>query len=223
MNNQNRSVLKEAARLLGASHAQADFAKELQSAYSLLQKISNPRSIYKICPVSQTENGIRLSGTEDVEIQSNDLKQLFAHSSRAVVLAVTLGAEVDAAIRKQMACDMHRATLLDACASAEVERVCDNLEQQLFAQLSQGEFLTRRFSPGYGDLDIKYSSVLVNAFHTQKEIGLSITQAGMLVPAKSVTAMLGISNRKEARHRQCSECAANADCIYKKRGERCGI
>lgn len=214
------SVFKEASRLLGVSRADPSFVNELQNAYGLLLSVANPKSVYKIIPIIQTENGIKL---EDIEIISFDTKKLFSSSERAIILAATLGADVDALIRRKMACDMHTAMLLDACASAEIERVCDDLEQKIFGKLNSNEFLTRRFSPGYGDLDIKYSSALVNALHTQKHVGLSVTNSDMLVPTKSVTAIIGISNTKQNRYRRCDECAVNNECIYKKRGERCGI
>lgn len=215
------SVLKEITRLLGAKDAPADFVREIGTAYNLLLTASKPRTIYKIVPVEQTKDGILLDGT--ISVISNDLQKLFAHCSQAILLAVTLGAEIDSLIRQKMASDMHCATILDACASAEVECVGDFLEQEIASKLESGKFLTRRFSPGYGDLDIKYSSDLVNALNTQKYIGLSLTAHSMLVPTKSVTAIIGVSSTKENRHRRCEECAANENCVYKKRGERCGI
>jgi len=217
---QNSSVIKEAARLLGAKNAPAEFVREIVSAYNVLLAVVKPRSIYKSVSVAQTADGVLLDNA--LAITSRDLQKLFAHSRRAVLLAVTLGAEADALIRQKMAYDMPLATLLDACASAEVERVCDVLEQQIAARLGSCEFLTRRFSPGYGDVDIKYSSELVNALNTQKQIGLSVTSQAMLVPSKSVTALLGVSDKRENRFRLCEECAANGNCIYQKRNERCG-
>jgi len=213
-------ILKEAARLLGAGSASAEFTSELADAYNLLLSVAKPKSRYKIVPVTQTETGIML---ESVSIDSLDIKKLFAHSSSAVLLACTLGAAVDTLIRQKMVSDMPLSTMLDACANADIERICDNIEQEVFATLPKGKFLTRRFSPGYGDLDLQYSSVIVNILDTHRQIGLSLTTHKMLVPNKSVTALIGISDKKENRFRRCDECAANEDCIYKKRGERCGL
>lgn len=214
------SALKEAARLLGASPASAEFMRELADAYNLLRSVAKPKSIYKIVPATETETGIML---ESVSIDSLDIKKLFSHSSSAVLLACTLGAAVDTLIRQKMVSDMPLATMLDACANADIERICDNIEQEIFATLPEDKFLTRRFSPGYGDLDLQHSSIIVNILNTHKQIGLSLTSHKMLVPSKSVTALIGISDKKEERFRRCDECAANEDCIYKKRGERCGL
>jgi len=218
--NHNQSVLKEAARLLGANSASGGFQHELSAAYNLLLSAAKPKSIYKIVPVTQTETGILL---DSVPVNSLDIKRLFSDSSSAVLLACTLGAGVDTLIRQKMVSDMPLATMLDACANADIERICDEIEQQVFATLPNGKFLTRRFSPGYGDLDLQYSSAIVNALDTHRQIGLSLTSHTMLVPSKSVTAIIGISDKKEERFRRCDECAANEDCIYKKRGERCGV
>lgn len=213
--------MKEALRLLGAN-AEADnrLLDDLERAYEQLLKVSKPRTVYKKAAVRQTENGVLLDSREFV---SKDLKKLLSNSSHAFIIAATLGAETDGLLRRKMIENMADAALLDACANAETERVCDTLEQQLSAEIGEGEYLTRRFSPGYGDVDLKYSSALVNILNTQNVIGLACTASKMLVPSKSVTAFIGISAIKEDRHRRCDECAANTDCVWKKRGERCGV
>lgn len=221
MNKIPPSVLKEALRLLGTdTEADSGLLDDLKRAYAQLLEVSKPRTVYKKTAVRQTENGVLLDGTEFV---SKDLKKLFSNSSHAFILAATLGAETDTFLRRKMIENMADAALLDACANAETERVCDTLEQQLSAEISGGEYLTKRFSPGYGDVDLEYSSVLVNILNAQKAIGLACTASKMLVPSKSVTAFIGISAIKEDRRRRCDECAANTDCVWKKRGERCGV
>lgn len=213
------SVIKEAVRLLGAQNDNT-FAAELEHAYKLLLAASKPRNIYHRVPAAQTKNGVMLGNTE---FASNDLKKLLTHSDTAFLLAVTLGAEIDALIRRLSVTDMTLATLTDVCANAETERVCDLLEKKLFEEIGPDKYLTRRFSPGYGDLPLKYSSVLVNVLNTQKHIGLSITSADMLTPVKSVTAIIGVSSERENRFRRCDECAADKNCVWQKRGERCGL
>lgn len=219
MTNLPPSVLKEALRLLGAK-AGSGIEADLEKAYSKMLAAAQPRTVYRLFPVRQTENGI-LAG--DTEFTGRDIKKLLANSDKAFLLAVTLGAGVDALLRTKMSCDMAEAALLDICANAETERVCDTLETELFDIIGNGKYLTRRFSPGYGDLPLKYSSVIVNALNTQKYIGLGTTSADMLVPVKSVTAIIGVSSVREMRGRLCWECAINNSCIWKKRGERCGL
>ena len=213
--------MKEALRLLGTdTEADSGLLDDLERAYAQLLEVSKPRTVYKKTAVRQTENGVLLDGTEFV---SKDLKKLFSNSSHAFILAATLGAETDTFLRRKMIENMADAALLDACANAETERVCDTLEQQLSAEIGENKYLTKRFSLGYGDVDLEYSSVLVNILNAQKAIGLACTASKMLVPSKSVTAFIGISAIKEDRRRRCDECAANTDCVWKKRGERCGV
>ena len=214
------SIYKEAARLLKADPADHTLYEELAKQYVLLQSVAEPKSTYKLVLVKQTDEGVLL---DDFEIKSNDLKKLFANSKSAFLLAVTLGTQTDALLRRKSAENMAQATLLDACASAEVERLCDILEQNLAAKIEPGKYFTQRFAPGYGDVRLKYMSKLVNVLNTQKVIGLSVSMSDMLVPTKSVVALLGISNIKEKRGTRCETCAANADCYWKKRGELCGV
>lgn len=214
------SVYREAVRLLKADSSDGALRDELAKQYELLQSVAEPKSIYKLVSVKQTEKGVLLDGSE---IESEDLKKLLANCETAFLLAVTLGAQTDALIRRKSMEDMAEATLLDACASADVERLCDVLEQQLADRIGPEKYMTRRFAPGYGDVELKYTSVLVNALNTQKQLGLTNSFSNMLVPAKSVVALIGISNTKEDRGIRCEDCAANADCYWKKRGELCGV
>ena len=155
MNKIPPSVLKEALRLLGAdTEADSRLHDDLERAYAQLLEVSKPRTVYKKTAVRQTENGVLLDSTEFV---SKDLKKLFSNSSHAFIIAATLGAETDTFLRRKMIENMADAALLDACANAETERVCDTLEQQLSAEIGENKYLTKRFSPGYGDVDLKYS------------------------------------------------------------------
>ena len=80
-----------------------------------------------------------------------------------------------------------------------------------------------RFSPGYGDLPLEVSDKLLDALNAKKEIGINMTKSFMLVPVKSVTAIIGISDRKESRGRNCSLCSISEVCKYRKGGVFCGI
>ncbi len=118
---------------------------------------------------------------------------------------------------------MADAVIMDACASTAVENVCDNFEFDLRERLRvEGLTLSDRFSPGYGDLPLQCQPALCAALNTVRRIGLTVTPNLILVPRKSVTAILGISDRPQPlRKRGCAVCSLFQTCPYRKEGVTC--
>ena len=158
--------------------------------------------------------------------------------TQAALLACTLGAVFDARLRAAQARDMAKAVLLDGCGSAWVEagcdavwlmdddtlpKPCDAAEGEVSARLP-GRFLTDRFSPGYGDLPLSLQPAICGALDTQRTLGLYVTDSCLLNPGKSVTAIVGVSDRPQmARVRGCRYCSMNQTCQLRKGGKSCGL
>ena len=118
---------------------------------------------------------------------------------------------------------MARALLTDACGNAWVEAGCDAAEQEIAARLP-GAFLTDRFSPGYGDLPLELQTGLCAALDVQRTLGVCVTDSLLMNPCKSVTAVIGVSDRPQmARVRGCRYCTMNETCQLRKGGNTCGI
>lgn len=117
---------------------------------------------------------------------------------------------------------MARAVLLDACGSAWVESGCDAAEAQLQRRLP-GRYRTDRFSPGYGDLPLQVQPQVCAALDAGRRLGLSVTESLLLNPAKSVTAVIGLSDTPQrARIRGCAYCSMRESCTLRKGGNHCG-
>jgi len=57
-----------------------------------------------------------------------------------------------------------------------------------------------------------------------RKIGLTTGDSCLLVPSKSVTAVLGISdNPIERRKRGCAICSMKGKCRFRRNGEHCGV
>ena len=81
--------------------------------------------------------------------------------------------------------------------------------------LGAGEYPTPPFSPGYGDWDLSHQGEVLDLLDATRRMGLSLTQAGMLVPEKSITALVGISDRQEESCGQkCMRCK-KTDCPFR--------
>ena len=155
-------------------------------------------------------------------LPGRDLREMLKDCEDYILLAVTLGGEMDKKIRIAGARDMTRSLVLDACGSAAVEAACELAEQELLKQFP-GKFLTDRFSPGYGDFPLEYQRTLIQTLQTQKRIGLTLTDTCMMLPRKSVTAVIGLASKaQKKRFRGCAYCSMFERCEYRKAGKYCG-
>ena len=58
---------------------------------------------------------------------------------------------------------------------------------------------------------------------TARKIGLTVTDSNILVPRKSVTAVIGISDIPvKKRSSGCENCSMFKNCNYRKDGKHCG-
>uniref|UniRef100_A0A7C9NU54 AdoMet activation domain-containing protein n=1 Tax=Muribaculaceae bacterium Z82 TaxID=2304548 RepID=A0A7C9NU54_9BACT len=109
------------------------------------------------------------------------------------LMAVTLGAKSEMLLRRETALSATDGMLADVCASSAVEQAADVLNEQLRAQAKQrGLATTWRFSPGYGDLPLSVQPDFLKVLGADKALGISLTPALMLVPAKTITAIVGL-------------------------------
>ena len=179
-----------------------------------------PRVSYRVFPLEQD---YCLEGTDFVP-GGEDVKQLLSGCDRAVLVAATIGGEIEKRIRRYEVDDLYKALILDACASSAIENVCDNFQAELEQKVEeQGNYLTDRFSPGYGDMPFEQQRQVCAILNTEKTIGVSLSQSGIMIPRKSVTAILGISNtKKQQRFRGCEHCSMFDHCTYRKGGTICG-
>lgn len=119
-------------------------------------------------------------------VQSTALAKHLQGCAAAVLFCATLGPSVDRAIMAQR---LHPAQALvwDAVGTAAIEQLCDDF----CATLPQPQ--RPRFSPGYGDLPLEMQKTLLSLLDAQRLLGVSLTDALLMTPTKSVTAIVGLS------------------------------
>ncbi|HAS78352.1 MAG TPA: methionine synthase, partial [Ruminococcus sp.] len=64
----------------------------------------------------------------------------------------------------------------------------------------------------------------VEVLDAPKRIGLCVTDTDMLTPKKSVTAVIGVSQKPLApRRKGCQICSMREKCQFRKKGGHCGF
>lgn len=182
----------------------------------LIRKAAKPRHVLGIFDISVQKVGVQLEDTA-VLLQGADICCHLAGCGQAVLFAATLGIQADELIRRQETVDMTRVLVLDACATQLIEQSCDEIEEQLREDTEkQGLSITSRFSPGYGDLPLDVQPKLLSLLDANRRIGLTCTDSLILLPRKSVTAIIGIGKDLQAKPKNCGSCPQNGTCRFKK-------
>ena len=201
---------------------------KIKKCINITKEIINPRFIfrkYKIKKLksSNGKNEVYFEGA-NLTLQSNDIYNLLLDCDECILMSATLGLEIEREIRKLTYTDLTKGIIIDACATTAIEEVCDIVQDNIAKNLlKEDKYITYRYSPGYGDLSIEKNLDINNLLNSQKEIGLTVTNSGIMIPRKSVVALIGVSRRKISNTKKsCENCSNRHNCNYKKEGNSCG-
>lgn len=206
---------QQALRYLGMQHgADAMTQQLLNQAERELLTVARPRAVTVFAERSALAE----------YCTGQDIQKHLVGCDGCILLGCTLGAGVDTASRVACAKDMAYAVVLDAIASVLAEEMAEQAEQILRRQVQEkGRFLTGRFSPGYGDWPIAVQNELIRLLDAPRKIGLCATPSHLMVPRKSITAILGVANHPVTGQRAgCAHCTLRDKCNYRKEGKTCG-
>jgi hypothetical protein len=207
-------------------HKNEPLEKNLDSLVDSLIKettdISRPRFIYNIFE-TEKNNGIILKNTNLI-LEGKDIARHLEKSEKCAVLCATLGSEIEMKINYYSKTELLKSVIMDACASTLIEALCDNAEDIIKKEAEKsGYFITSRYSPGYGDFDISVQKALLNIIEAPKKIGVTVTSSFIMLPRKSVSAVIGFQTEKtEIGRNKCSSCNLKENCSFRKGNTYCG-
>ncbi len=149
-----------------------------------------------------------------LKFESKKLCKNLSGCKGAFVFVATTSAMVDRLINKHMSLQLSRALMIDAIGSSAIEGFCDALCRHI--EEENNLKLRPRFSPGYGDLSIVYQSNVLSVCDCSRKIGVMLTNNNMMVPKKSVSAIVGVrpKNEKCSKSSSCENCDS-LSCPYR--------
>jgi hypothetical protein len=161
----------------------------IQEAVDLIELKGSIRTI----PVKQ-------AGEADIELEngvvfsSRALFRMLHGCSHVLLMGATAGGMIMDEISNATASDnLTRAVVLDAVASEMTDHALDWIMSyaDLDIRRTSLKLMKKRFSAGYGDFSLMNQRKMFEML-SMDQIGVSITEACILVPEKSVTAIAGI-------------------------------
>lgn len=220
----------EVLRYLGHKNQKVDenTQRMIDSCIDEIQGLSRYRYTYQ---VFETKIGfykgmscIELKCT-NLKLTGNDIYEHLRDCRKCAVMAVTLGIEVDNAIRVAQNSDMLKAVVMDSCATEYIEKICDEVEEMIGREAAaDGCGINYRFSPGYGDLPISTQKELLSVIDAGRKMGITLTDSFLMIPGKSVTAIVGFTKslNPKPKRTKCDICSMRDRCAFRKAGKTCG-
>lgn len=200
---------KEALRYLRADIKDEQSKILVDTVYLKIRNEVQARCIIKKYNITIDKNGINLDC--GLRFTSKDLATHLSGCSQVLLLAATLGSRVDTAIRRLTLESVAEGAAAQAVAAALIESYCDEIQAK---EDTEGLLQRPRFSPGYGDWDLIEQKLLFKVLDCSKIIGLTLTDGLMMVPSKSVTAVIGLSTDVKCIWNKCMTCG-NINCPYR--------
>lgn len=207
---------QDIVRYLGYGKNQPDevVMAQINECVTELLRISEGKTVNRVFPLKHLSESELMLG--ELIIHSEKLCKHLRNCDRAILFAATLGTGADLLLRRLSVADMSKAVILQAAAAAVIEAYCDACQRELSDEAAkEGLYLRSRFSPGYGDFPLSYQKELLNLLDASKRIGLTVTDSMMLIPTKSVTAVMGLTREKESCNvHKCASCDT-MDCPFR--------
>lgn len=191
-----------------------DMLKEVSHEALIFAK---PKTIWEV--YSYNTKNASIDAPAELILQGQSIRKHLSGSVCLAVLTVTIGSMLENKIAYYFSKGEYtKGLLLDAAGTTAVENAADQaaklIEQAAARRACQ---TTARFSPGYGDFDVIVQPQIL-ALAKAEKINVSATDSAMLLPRKSITALIGFvpSGTKEAcQDNNCLNCN-KVNCLSRK-------
>ena len=165
------------------SESLADLYEESLENY---MSVAEPKAVIRKTSVSFGEDNEVIFDFGSVKSES--LCKNLEGCKSAYVFAATVGIGVDRMMKRLSVLSEAEMMVFSCIASSGVECWCDFVNEKL----AENHTLKPRFSPGYGGVSLEIQKDIFRFLEAEKMLGLTLTESLMMIPVKSVTAIVGI-------------------------------
>ena len=202
--------------------------EQMEEAEAMLFEAARPAFAYAVLDAGE------------LQVRGKSLAEHLEGCDRLVLMAVTLGPEVDELISDTQSSKIALSVVIDCGASVMAEMAANLAEEQIREELAAGAadqtadtadlsvsaapvFMTVRFSPGYGDSPLEMQTQVLDILDAEHQLGITLSKGFMMSPSKSITAIMGLADHPvTGRLATCAECVLRDKCPLRKEGKHCG-
>lgn len=212
-------VKKEVSRKERITSSSYDIVRaSLEESLKEAILLAEPRAISVVKKVTATgSHYIETDG--DHRFTGKGLSSQLKSATHIGIFLVTIGERLETASSAFMAGGKElTGYLLDRIGSMAVESLAVNMEESFrrsYAALKQS--VSVRLSPGYCDWKLEEQLILDKILDFSKA-GVRLTKSCMMIPKKSISAIVGLAPEKVFGNRKSSSCAicSMGDCNYRR-------
>lgn len=191
---EQRAILRELRIPKAKSFGELNDPKleaELGRAVDIACTLIAGKGVYRTFPIEAKDQGrVRVLGLEDA-LESRSLAKVLEHAEFVSVLVATIGPSLDKKVEELTQAEPTLAYLLDRIGGWMADYMAGKIDERIEAEAKRAGFgRTMRYSPGYGDFSLSYQPLLLEKVEGWR-VGVALTEGFMLVPQKSVTALIG--------------------------------
>ena len=189
-----------------------------------------PTFIWRIVPIDQAKSQwneddprVVLKHTE-LQLPGKDITHHLEGATFVALMACTLGMKSERELRLLSSTNALDALVWGSCANALIEATAEEAQKDIANEVTtNGLYARMRFSPGYGDLPLSVQPLFLKTIQAQRNLGLTLNESNLLIPTKSITAIVGIFDKQVASRqaKPCHTCLAHDYCSYLEKGITC--
>lgn len=170
-----------------------ELATRFEDAIARCERIAQPHGIARSFAIDREHpDGIVLESSSLILTGRNIARHLDG-CMLACLLAVTLGMQTERELARLQATNPLDALLFDACASSMAEETAQAASRRITELAGETCLVpTKRFSPGFGDLPLELQDAFLQTIDAGKLLGIHATNSHLMMPMKSVTAIVGL-------------------------------
>lgn len=210
---------REIYRYLGIKDGRPDpqTADLVESVISELFKVIRPSEFHQVYPLRIADDGKHTVDLGCFTTCSRSLEKNLRGCREVIIFAATIGAGVDLLLRRYGLTVASRGVVMQAASAEFIESWCNQVNDTLKEEAGMsGLYLRPRFSPGYGDFPLDSQRDIFRALQPEKRVGIVLTDSLLMLPSKSVTAVIGAGTENLSCVREGCEICSKADCLYRR-------
>ncbi len=179
-----------------------------------ITRVMTPRFMSMTFPLRISEDG--LIDMTCFTVNSKNLARNLNGCSQVILFAATIGSGVDQLIRRYTKLEISKGVVMQAAGAAVIEAYCNEQNQRLKEEAAaEGYYLRPRFSPGYGDFPLEYQRLISDVLKMEKNCGITLTDSLLMLPTKSVTAVIGMGKEDaDCVPEGCEACSRHESCQF---------
>ncbi|MDR3071061.1 MAG: hypothetical protein LBU29_00410 [Endomicrobium sp.] len=176
--------------------------ESIKEILDLAQKLIKPKIVTAFENTIVNEQEILFNN--GYKIKSASVASLLRNSFRAYGVGITIGNTLEdkraESLRKG---EIFSALILDAAGSvaAEETMILVNAQIKIYEE-KNGNKLTKRYSPGYGDWVLEDNRQFLSWLGAER-IGIKLNEFCQMIPEKSISALIGVEKLENKKERIC--------------------